>query len=86
MYTIYMKKVPLKELKEHLSDWMAEAAAGVPVEITRYNQPYVRLIAAKNQGLHIGSFAGKRGLKSAFKTDPTNGKWLEFLMEDRSED
>jgi antitoxin (DNA-binding transcriptional repressor) of toxin-antitoxin stability system len=43
MYTICMKKVPLKALKEDLSKWADEAHNGTFIEVTRYNEPYILL-------------------------------------------
>ena len=79
-----MKQVPLSDLKEDLSGYAELAAQGTPVEVTRYNQPYVVIYPATRLHLHVGPFMGKRPLASLDEPKLVQAA-LRILAEDRSE-
>ena len=78
-----MKTVPLKTLKECLSEIMERASKGEIIEVTKYNRPFVVIYPATHRGLHVGSEIG-RGLKSVAKVSEASFK--EILEEDRSDE
>ena len=80
-----MKSVPLKDLKQHLSQWAEEAAKGEVVQVTKHNRPYIILSPSGVSGLYCGKRAGHEPLKSILKS-ATKGRWLQYLKEDRDED
>lgn len=84
-----MKKISLKDLKENLSTYAEEAAKGDPIQVTKYNKPFILLLGSSGTsshfGLHIGKNAGKASLESVGKT-LSKGKVLDVLSEDRSEE
>ncbi len=79
-----MKKVSLKDLKENLSTWVELAHRGNPVEVMKYNQPFVMIVPLSPPDLHLGVNAGKVQLKACLK-GATKGRWLDYLEEDRNE-
>jgi antitoxin (DNA-binding transcriptional repressor) of toxin-antitoxin stability system len=79
-----VKNVSLKDLKEDLSNWTEVAAKGETVQVTRYNKPYVLLGPAAMPGVRMGSRVGE-SLKPCFDKDPTSGRWLTVLQEDRDD-
>ena len=79
-----MKSVPLKELKENLSQVTESAANGEVVEITRYNKPFVYITSASHPNVHHGINAGRSSLVTLGKS-ASQGKYLKFLKEDRDE-
>jgi len=79
-----MKCVSLKDLKEDLSTWTEIAAHGESVQVTRYNKPYVVLGPAILSGVHMGRRLGD-DLKPCFGKDPTSGRWLNVLQDDRDD-
>ncbi len=85
MYTLCMKIVPLLELKKRLSYWAEKAAEGERIEVTKYNKPFVYISSSEVSALHVGESIGEYSLKSALN-DPTRGKWLNLLIEDRGEE
>lgn len=78
-----MKRVSLKDLKENLASWIELAHQGTPVEIMKYNKPFVMLVPRNPSELRVGSKFGRASLKSCLK-DATKGKWKEYLDEDRN--
>ena len=78
-----MKVVPIKELKEKLAELSEIAAKGGKVKVTKYNKPYILLVAAEDlsQNLIIGSKVGT-ALKPIAKSG-SKGRYLEILAEDR---
>lgn len=82
MYYFSMHIAPMQELKENLSALAEKAARGETVEITKHNKPFIRLVAAKSPGLHIGALAGKRVLQSAVRKN-TGGTFLKVILADR---
>ena len=85
VYLLYMQKVSIKDLKKRLSSVFEMAFKGTPVEITRYNEPFVYIYGAATPGLHIG----KRVLKDSLQTvldRPFKGSSLKVLLQDRKAD
>lgn len=78
-----MKSITLKSLKENLSQYTEEAAKGIPIEITKYNKPYVYIHAAASPSLHIGCRIGSP-LRSIAKKASRN-KFLKILKTDRQD-
>lgn len=79
-----MEKVPLKDLKENLSEWTEKAHQGAIIEVTKYNRPYIKLVPGSETGVFQGAKAGQTLPESPLR-DPTGGKWLDALTEDREE-
>lgn len=77
-----MKSVPLKELKANLARYTRAAAAGLPIEVTRYNRPYVTLMPAGHASVHIGKRAGQ-GTVEPIGRALSKGQFLKVLLEDR---
>lgn len=77
-----MKTVSLQELKAHLSELVAEAAAGASIVITKHRKPIARLGGVENPHVHLGDRFGKGAIKPLFK-GLTKGRYLEVLQEDR---
>lgn len=86
MYTILMKSVPLKDLKERLAFWTAQAAKGIVVQVTRYNRPYIYLTDTGVTGLNVGKLVGKGELRAILNKPLPKGKLAEVLAEDRGEE
>lgn len=80
-----MKKVSLKELKQNLSQYAEEASQGEPIEVTKYNKPFLYLSGAFSPSLHIGSRVGQGTLAPAGKA-ASGGAYLKALLEDRDSD
>jgi prevent-host-death family protein len=80
-----MKVVSILELKRRLSAILAEAAVGVRIVVTRHGKPVVTISSAGSDHLHVGSKVGRGSLKPLFRR-ATEGKYLEFLAEDRRGD
>lgn len=78
-----MRKVSLKDLKQNLSAWVEIAHLGEPVEVMKYNQPFVMIVPWNPSELHVGSQVGKAHLKPCLK-NATQGKWAAYLDEDRN--
>ena len=74
--------VSLKELKEDLHAWTDLASRGTPVQVTRYNKPYIMLIAVAATEVRVGSLVGKSPL-SAITKSATDGKFIQSLDDDR---
>lgn len=84
LYTVKMKKIAIKELKENLSDYAEMAAEGEIIEVSKYNRPYVYISGVAEASLHYGSKVGKLNLTSSFKL-ASKGAWRESLEEDRQD-
>lgn len=80
-----MERVPLKDLKLNLSRWAEEASKGAVIEVTKHNRPYIIVRGSEPGHLLIGERVGGQELSPALERDPTNGRWLQFLQEDRDE-
>lgn len=78
-----MKSVPLKDLKERLAFWTAQAAKGVVVQVTRYNRPYIYLTDTGVLGLTTGKLVGKGELQTILRKPLSKGTLAEVLAEDR---
>lgn len=78
-----MKKISLNEFKEGLSDFAEEVAEGEIIEVTKYNRPYIRVVAATQEGLTIGRLYRKGELKPVLKRAVSLSKILKVLEEDR---
>jgi antitoxin (DNA-binding transcriptional repressor) of toxin-antitoxin stability system len=77
-----MINVPIKELKENLSDWAEKASNGAVIQITKYNRPYILLTSGQPLGLVRGSMVGRQSLAPVLRKG-TQGRALKYLMEDR---
>ena len=77
-----MKSVSLKELKENLAKWVEIAHQGDAVEVLKYHRPFVMIVPWSPPQVRIGSKVGKLNLTPCLKKG-SNGKWEEFLREDR---
>ena len=79
-----MKRVSLKELKQNLSSWVEVAHNGDPVEVLKYNRPFVTIVPWNPSRVRIGSKAGRSQLKPCLE-NATRGRWQKILNEDREE-
>lgn len=77
-----MKMVPMQKLKRQLSAYVAEAAHGERIVVTKHNRPVVTLSASDFDYCHVGARFRKGGLKSLFR-NVTKGEGLAALLEDR---
>jgi prevent-host-death family protein len=84
-YVSSVKKVSVQDLKRQLSAWLAEAARGTQVLITRHRRPVACLSSADLQHLHLGRRFGRGSLKPLLRM-ATSGRYLEVLSDDRSGD
>ena len=80
---LVMKVVTLKALKEHLSALTKEVANGEPIEVLKYQKPYIRLVKSNEQGICRGLRFGKAQLTSSFKLK--GNRSLKALAEDRAD-
>jgi prevent-host-death family protein len=76
-----MKKVPIHELKRHLSALVAEVEGGTPVLITRHKRVVAQLLPA-GVGLHVGPRFGRGKLEPVLKS-ATRGRYLDVIADDR---
>lgn len=79
-----MRSLPLKALKESLSEWIEAAHQGNIIEITKYNQPYASLGPISDQGVHRGAKVGHVELEPLLQ-NATRGQWQSVLDEDRKD-
>lgn len=79
-----MEIVPIKDLKENLSEWAERASKGDVILVTKYNHPYIRLVPGRSSGLMEGSRVGQGVLSPALRRG-AGGRALRFLTEDREE-
>jgi antitoxin (DNA-binding transcriptional repressor) of toxin-antitoxin stability system len=77
-----MKKVSMNELKQELASYVAEAAEGADILITRHNKPIARLSHPGMEHLRQGKRFGKANLRPAIR-EKTAGRYLEILQDDR---
>ena len=77
-----MKTVPIDELKRKLSTFVAEAAGGEHIVITRHGRPIASLTRADREHVHVGSRAGRGALRPLLKA-ATKGAYLDVLADDR---
>ncbi len=72
----------MHDLKQELSSFVSEAAAGAEIVITRHNKPVARLSQPGTAHLHQGARFGKASLKPAVR-GKKSGRFLQVLQEDR---
>ena len=77
-----MRTVSIDELKRNLSAFVAEAAGGEHIVITRHRRPIASLTRADLEHLHVGSRAGRGALRPLLKL-ATKGAYLDVLADDR---
>ena len=77
-----MKTVSIDELKRNLSAFIADAARGEQIVITRHGRPIASLTRADLEHVHVGAAAGRARLRPLFKA-PTKGAYLDVLADDR---
>lgn len=80
-----MKSISLRVLKENLSRYTEQAARGEPIQVTRYNKPFVYLMPALGQSQRVGTRAGQHEFRPVSKR-ATRGRFLEVLNEDRNDE
>lgn len=78
-----MKVVSVHELKRNLSRFLAMAAAGTRVLVTRHRKPVAELGPAELANVHVGSRFGRGKLRPAVPKAATSGWYLRYLSEDR---
>src|SRR6266536_983645 len=81
-YYLTMKTVSIDQLKRNLSAFIAEAAGGEHIVITRHRRPIVSLTRADLEHVHVGSRAGRGALRPLLKS-ATKGAYLDVLADDR---
>lgn len=81
-----MKSVPLKDLKNNLAGFAEMASHGETILITKHNKPYVRLSAANEPDVRVGTRFAKGRLRPCLKSAKTRGQYLRYLLEDREDD
>ncbi len=81
-YYLAMKTVSIDQLKRNLSAFIAEAAGGEHIVITRHRRPIVSLTRADLEHVHVGSRAGRSALRPLLKS-ATKGAYLDVLADDR---
>jgi prevent-host-death family protein len=79
-----MEKVPVHELKENLSAYLARAEAGESLVVTRHGRPVVRISAIATPHVQVGSRVGQLVLKPVIRGG-LGGRALEILREDRED-
>jgi prevent-host-death family protein len=79
-----MKLVSIQDLKANLSAVVAEAESGDTIIITRHNAPVAQLSPAGKESIHHGRNVGSGRIRAALKRG-TKGRYLEVLLEDRSD-
>jgi prevent-host-death family protein len=77
-----MKTVSIDELKRNLSTFLAEAAEGEHIVITRHRRPIASLTRAGLEHVHVGARAGRGHLRPLLKS-ATKGAYLDVLADDR---
>jgi antitoxin (DNA-binding transcriptional repressor) of toxin-antitoxin stability system len=78
-----MKTVSIYELKQSLSAFIAEAAGGEHLVITRHRRPIASLTRADLEHVHVGSRAGRGGTLRPLLKAATKGAYLNVLTDDR---
>jgi prevent-host-death family protein len=77
-----MRTASIDELKRNLSAFVAAAAGGERILITRHGRPVASLTRADLEHVHVGAAAGRATLRPLFKA-ATRGAYLDVLAEDR---
>jgi prevent-host-death family protein len=77
-----MRTISIDELKRGLSSFIAQAAAGARILITKHRRPIASLVPADMDHVHVGRQFGRAMLKPLLRA-PTQGKYLEVLDDDR---
>jgi prevent-host-death family protein len=77
-----MKTVSIDDLKRNLSAFVADAAGGERIIITRQGRPVASLTRADLEHVHVGSRAGRAALRPLLKS-ATKGAYLDVLADDR---
>jgi len=77
-----VKTVSIDDLKRNLSAFVANAAAGERIIITRHGRPVASLTGADLEHVHVGSRAGRAALRPLLKS-ATKGAYLAVLADDR---
>jgi prevent-host-death family protein len=78
-----MKMVSIQDLKRHLSKFLALAASGTRVVVTRHKRPLAELGPAEFAHLHVGARFGRAKLRPAVREAATKGLYLRYLTDDR---
>jgi len=81
-YDSAMKTVSIDELKKNLSAFVADAAGGERIVITRHGRPIASLTRADLEHVHVGSRASRAALRPLLKS-ATKGAYLDVLADDR---
>ena len=79
-----MKRKSINEFKSELSQILEEVHNGATCELTKYDKPYIRLVPVQTLDVRVGSLVGKNDFKKGILKN-TDGKFLEYLIEDRGE-
>ena len=79
-----MTLVPIHELKQNLSAWLARAEAGEAVVVTRHGKPLVRIMPADATAVVVGPRFGKTRLRQVMKKK-LGAEALRILDEDRND-
>jgi prevent-host-death family protein len=77
-----MKTVSIDELKRNLSAFVAEAAGGEQIVVTRHGRPVASLVRVDLEHVHVGATVGRGRLRPRFKA-ATKGAYLDVLADDR---
>jgi prevent-host-death family protein len=72
----------MDELKRKLSAFVADAAGGERIVITRHGRPVASLTRADLEHVHVGARAGRATLRPLLKS-ATKGAYLAVLADDR---
>jgi len=76
-----VKKIPIHELKRHLSELVAQAEQGTPVLVTRHRRVVAQLVPP-DAHLHVGSRFGA-GVPAPVLQGRTKGRYRDVLADDR---
>ncbi|MFZ0430757.1 MAG: type II toxin-antitoxin system Phd/YefM family antitoxin [Acidobacteriota bacterium] len=80
-----MKEVSIQDLKAHLSSVVAQAEAGETIVVTRHKEPAARLVPpGALENTHRGARVGQGSIRPLFRR-ASQGRYLEVLLEDRSD-
>ena len=79
-----MKKITIKYLKEHLSEVAEQASKGVLFQITKYSQPYFKMMPwQEDTTARVGKYVGKRFTQPVLHNKLLLNTALQYLYEDR---
>ena len=77
-----MKKVPINEVREKMAKYLAEAAHGEEIIITKHNKPIAKLVSYEEP--KKPKFPDMTEFRNQFRNDsPTV---LELLLDERNQD